>query len=76
MIALDNGEGVFVNEGRVKSKGLKQRVHTVKIEDNMIWIKLSQSQEEIPSDYYQSEKYRAIMASAGVSIQVPVIKRS
>lgn len=65
-----------MNEGTVKSKGLKQRVHTVKVENNMIWVKLSQSQEEIPSDYYQSERYRAIMASAGVSIQVPILKKS
>ncbi|EDV24204.1 Rieske domain-containing protein [Trichoplax sp. H2] len=76
VVALDNGEGLFVNEGKIKSKGLKQRVHAVKVEENSIWVKLSQFPEEVPSDYYQSEKYRAIMASAGVSIQVPTLKKN
>ena len=44
-----------------KSKGLKQRPHTVTVCDSQVYVKLSDSQSAYDSDYYSSEEYQRIM---------------
>ena len=42
-------------EKKIQSKGLRQRVHQVKIEEGKVLVKLSKlpgGEEELPSDHY------------------------
>ncbi len=64
-IALENGEGLYMGlemenmkQPVLKSKGIKQRTHAVKIKDNMIYARDSSlnDQQEIASDTYAFKK--------------------
>ncbi|XP_054629128.1 Rieske domain-containing protein-like [Dunckerocampus dactyliophorus] len=67
-ITLAEGEGLYqaVDNPTVKplrtrwrSKGVKQRIHKITEVDKDVYVTLSDSQEAVESDYYQTERYRA-----------------
>ena len=83
-ITLDTGEGVYMGidpftkppKREIKSKGCKQRVHRVVIDeasgDVMVEIECPKdSDDEVDSDYYSGERFRGLMRSkSGVSVRV------
>lgn len=65
-ITLDTGESLYtsINPANPKemkhncSKGVKQRVHHVRVEGDAVYLKLSDLSKPIESDRYFSEQYK------------------
>ncbi len=51
-VDLSSGEGLYDGGGELKSKGLVQRVHETKVEDNAVWVRLRLSSAAVRSDEY------------------------
>eukprot|EP01125_Pyxidicula_operculata_P001336 TRINITY_DN11231_c0_g1_i1.p1 TRINITY_DN11231_c0_g1~~TRINITY_DN11231_c0_g1_i1.p1 ORF type:complete len:224 (+),score=41.66 TRINITY_DN11231_c0_g1_i1:52-672(+) len=51
-INIENGDGVYVNNGALKSKGPRQRTHQVKEENESIFVKLDTNPTPFESDHY------------------------
>ncbi|XP_052418539.1 Rieske domain-containing protein isoform X1 [Carassius gibelio] len=72
-ITLAEGEGLYqAVDPSVKplkptwcSKGIKQRVHTVTVSNEDVFLTLNDSPGPIDSDYYQTEKYRNTFLKEG-----------
>ncbi|XP_012676377.1 Rieske domain-containing protein-like [Clupea harengus] len=69
-ITLLEGEGMYQpvdpavkppRPGPWRSKGVKQRVHSVTESDGYIYVTLNPSTEPIESDCYQTDKFRATL---------------
>jgi len=73
-ITLDEGEGLYqAVDPYVKplkptwrSKGIKQRIHTVTESSGDMFLTLNDSPGAIDSDYYQTEKYRDTILKEGL----------
>ncbi|XP_077991874.1 Rieske domain-containing protein-like [Glandiceps talaboti] len=69
-ISLATGEGYYQSidpkqlhkPAQWRSKGVKQRTHHVTIQDDQVYVKLSDLSQARDSDYYYSENYKKIMA--------------
>ncbi|XP_031553525.1 Rieske domain-containing protein-like [Actinia tenebrosa] len=69
-ITLDNGEGLYYSYDikdlrkppKLRSKGVKQRTHDVKVNGNDVYVALSDVTEPRDSDYYSSSAYKAAMS--------------
>ena len=72
MITLDTGESLYTaidprNPKKLKpncSKGVKQRLHHAKIKGDMVYVKVSDLDQELESDRYYSEEYKEFMKNA------------
>ncbi|XP_022083149.1 Rieske domain-containing protein-like [Acanthaster planci] len=68
-ISLETGEGFYQsidlkNPRRApcwKSKGIKQRTHSVEVREGMVYVRLSTSDTKYESDYYYSKDYQQRM---------------
>jgi len=65
---LDTGESIYRGMSpydanarpKLISKGVKQRVHHVELEDGKVFLRLS-TEGKCDSDFYSSEEYKKIM---------------
>ncbi|XP_076441288.1 Rieske domain-containing protein-like isoform X2 [Babylonia areolata] len=65
-ICLDNGHGLYMavdpyNPGKapeMKSKGAKQRTHTVTLRQGQVFVTLSSLDHKLDSDHYNCAEYR------------------
>ena len=65
---LDTGESIYRGmlphdpnaRPKVISKGVKQRVHNVELEDGKVYLRLS-TEGKCDSDFYSSDEYKKIM---------------
>ena len=63
-ITLDNGEGLHYSidpkdlkkPPRLCSKGTVQRVHQVHVDNDKVFVTLSETKQYIPSDYFYAKK--------------------
>lgn len=68
-ITLDTGESLYrsvdISDPRhpkqLRSKGVRQRVHEVKLIGDKIFVRLCLSGQKVDSDFYYSEEYGKIM---------------
>ena len=71
-ITLDTGESLYTaidpkNPRRITyncTKGVKQRIHHVKVEDDKVLVKISDLSTTLDSDRYYSEEYKVFMENA------------
>lgn len=87
-ITLDTGESLYTSIDPLNpkiqkpncSKGVKQRLHHAKVEGDMIYIKISELEQEVESDRYYGDEYKEFMKNALLepilvdrnAVQVPI----
>ncbi len=72
MITLDTGESLYTSidpsNPRIQkpncTKGVKQRIHHVKVEGGVVYVKVSDLGKELESDRYYSDEYREFMKNS------------
>jgi hypothetical protein len=65
MISLETGEGLYMNlQRKVKSKGVKQRTHSVKVVEGIVYLVLNNDKnKKYESDFYDKNTVKQLTFS-------------